>query len=367
MKKRVEDAALQKRVTLQSLAQHLGLSTTTVSVVVNDAPAAQGIPRKTRDRILEAAKTLQYRPNYMARSLRGTRSMSVGILAPETSEGYLTLVMYGVEQHLLNAHYLYYKASHHYQQALVDEYARMLVERAVDGLLLINTPMPRDIQVPVVSIAGDDHLPGLTHIMLDHHHAAVLALSHLRDLGHTRIAFMRGQSFNSDSEPRWNSIVTAARELGMEIDPRLIVQLDMNTWSPCMGYGPVREFVHRTRDFTALLCFNDLAAMGAIRALHDAGIHVPEEVSVIGFDDITGAAYGIPSLTTVRQPLEEMGRLAAATLLERIKNPDRELRSEITLQPSLVLRESTAARHAPPPFAAGQNYYGAAKDDHATP
>ena len=367
MKKRVVDSALQKRVTLQSLAQHLGLSTTTVSVVVNDAPAAQGIPRKTRERILEAAETLKYRPNYMARSLRGTRSMSVGILAPETSEGYLTLMMYGVEQYLLNAHYLFYKASHHHQQALIDEYARMLVERAVDGLLLINTPVPRDIQVPVVSIAGDDHLPGVTHIVLDHHNAALLALSHLHDLGHSRIAFMRGQSFNTDTEPRWNAIVAAAQELGMEIDPRLIVQLDLNAWSPCMGYGPVREFVRHTREFTALLCFNDLAAQGAIRALHDAGIHVPEEVSVIGFDDITGAAYGIPSLTTVRQPLEEMGRLAAATLLERIKSPNRELRSEITLQPSLVRRESTAAMHAHPPFAPRQNYYGTAKDGHAAP
>src|SRR3984893_848828 len=118
MAKRVEESPLHKRVTLQSLAQHLGLSTTTVSVVVNDAPAAPGIPRKTRERILEAAETLKSRPNYLARSLRGTRSMSVGILAPETSEGYLTLVMYGVEQHLLNAHYLFYKASHHHQQAL---------------------------------------------------------------------------------------------------------------------------------------------------------------------------------------------------------------------------------------------------------
>jgi LacI family transcriptional regulator len=168
---------------------------------------------------------------------------------------------------------------------------------------------------------------------------------------------MRGQSFNADTEPRWNAVVAAAQELGVAIDPRLIVQLDLNAWSPCMGYGPVREFVRHTRDFTALLCFNDLSAMGAIRALHDAGIHVPEEVSVIGFDDITGAAYGIPSLTTVRQPLEEMGRLAAATLLDRIKNPNRELRPEITLQPSLILRESTApATHGQRRFAAGQDY-----------
>jgi DNA-binding LacI/PurR family transcriptional regulator len=345
MAKRVEAGALQKRVTLQTLAQHLGLSTTTVSVVVSDSPAAQGIPLKTRERILEAVQVLKYTPNYMARSLRGTRSMSIGILAPETSEGYLTRVMYGVEQQLLNAHYLYYRASHYHRQELIERYARLLVERSVDGLLLICTPVPEEITIPVVSVSGYSELPGVTNVVLDHHRAAVLALGYLRDLGHRKIAFMKGQSFSSDAEPRWRSIVEAARELGITIDPELTVQLELHSWSPCMGYEPVQQLVRRRRDFTAIFCFNDFAAVGAIRALHDAGLRVPEDVSVLGFDDITGAAYGVPSLTTVRQPLEEMGRLAAATLLERIQSPGREFRSELTLQPSLVGRESTARAH----------------------
>jgi LacI family transcriptional regulator len=366
MTKRVEVAALHKRVTLQTLAQHLGLSTTTVSVVVSDAPAAQGIPLKTRERILEAAEMMKYTPNYMARSLRGTRSMSIGILAPETSEGYLTRVMYGVEQHLLNARYLYFKASHYHRQELIEQYSRLLVERSVDGLLLISTEVPKEITIPVVSISGHSDLPGVTNVLLDHHRAAVLALGYLRDLGHTKIAFMKGQAFNSDAEPRWRSIVEAARELGVAIDPERTVQLELHSWSPCMGYEPVRELVRRTRDFTALFCFNDFSAVGAIRALHDEGMRVPEDVSVIGFDDITGAAYGIPSLTTVRQPLEEMGRMAAATLLERIKNPGREFRSELTLQPSLVVRESTTRAHEPYEDA-GRHNYGAAQEHRAAP
>jgi DNA-binding LacI/PurR family transcriptional regulator len=250
-------------------------------------------------------------------------------------------VMYGVEQHLLNARYLYFKASHYHKQEMIDEYARLLVERQVDGLLLISTPVPKNIEIPVVSISGRNDAPGVTNVLLDHHRAAVLALGYLRELGHKKIAFMKGQTFNSDAEPRWRSIVEAAGELGITVDPELTIQLNLHSWSPCMGYEPVRELVRRTRDFTAIFCFNDFAAVGAIRALHDEGLRVPEDVSVIGFDDITGAAYGIPSLTTVRQPLEEMGRLAAATLLERIKNPGREFRSELTLQPSLVVREST--------------------------
>jgi DNA-binding LacI/PurR family transcriptional regulator len=357
MTKRVEESGQHKRVTLQTLAQHLGLSTTTVSVVVSNAPAAQGIPLRTRERILEAAQMLKYTPNYMARSLRGTRSMSIGILAPETSEGYFTLVMYGVEQHLLNARYLYFKASHYYKQEMIDQYSRLLVERQVDGLLLISTPAPKNIEIPVVSISGRNDVPGVTNVLLDHHRAAVLALGYLRDLGHRKIAFMKGQTFNSDAEPRWRSIIEAAGELGITVDPELTIQLNLHSWSPCMGYEPVRELVRRTRDFTAIFCFNDFSAVGAIRALHDEGLRVPEDVSVIGFDDITGAAYGIPSLTTVRQPLEEMGRLASATLLERIKNPGREFRSELTLQPSLVVRESTGrAPHASHGMVRGQSY-----------
>jgi DNA-binding LacI/PurR family transcriptional regulator len=356
MAKRVEESPLHKRVTLQVLAEHLGLSTTTVSVVVNDAPAAQGIPPKTRARILEAAEVLQYRPNYMARTLRGTHSMSIGILASETSEGYFTMVMYGVEQYLLDAHYLYFKASHYNQPGLIEEYARLLMERSVDGLLLISTPVPRNIDIPVVTISGRCDLPGVTNVLLDHRRAALLALSYLRDLGHRKIAFMKGQPFNADAGPRWCAIMEAAADLGMTIDPRLCLQLELNSWSPRMGYEPVWELVQRTRDFTAIFCFNDLSAVGAIRALHDAGISVPEEVSVLGFDDITGAPFGIPSLTTVHQPLEEMGRLAAATLLDRIKNPGREYKSELVLQPSLVVRESTGAAASEEDHEAAKHY-----------
>jgi DNA-binding LacI/PurR family transcriptional regulator len=370
MEKQAEAVALHKRVTLQTLARHLGLSTTTISVVVSNAPAAQGIPLKTRERILEAAEMLKYRPNYMARSLRGRRTMSIGILAPE-SEGPFARVMHGVEASLLQARYLYFKVSHDQRQQVIEEYARLLLERSVDGLLLIATPVPKDIGVPVVSIAGHNEVADGTNVALNHREAAMLALGHLRELGHTKIAFMKGLSFNADAEPRWQAIVEAARALGITIDPGLSVQLDLNAWSPCASYEPVRELMQRTRDFTAIFCNNDAAAAGAIRALHDEGVRVPEEVSVIGFGDVAGAAYGIPSLTTVRQPLEEMGRLAAATLLERIQHPGREFKTEITLQPSLVVRESTSAvvefvrqgyRED-----AGLDLYGVAEEERATP
>jgi len=184
-------------VTLRTLANHLGLSLTTVSVVVSDSPAAQAIPLATRKRILAAASELQYRPNYFARSLRKKRSMSVGVLVPEMSEGYFTLVMNGVEEYLMAAKYFYLLASHYWQPSLLEEYPKMLLERSVDGILLVNTPTPTRIQVPLVSISGHEAVAGVTNIQLNHKQAARLALKHLADLGHRRVAFMKARSRRS--------------------------------------------------------------------------------------------------------------------------------------------------------------------------
>jgi DNA-binding LacI/PurR family transcriptional regulator len=334
---------IAKKTNLQALARHVGLSTTTVSVVISGAPAAQGIPAVTKERIFKAAAELDYRPNYLARSLRGSRSMSVGILAAESSEGYFTLVMNGVEEVFKEANYFYFSASHYGRQELVDEYARLMRERSVDGLLLISTPPPTDIDLPIVGVSGRTLRPGVTNIGIDHHKAALLALRYLKKLGHRKIVFIRGFNFNVDADHRWQAILEVANMLRIRVDPALCIELELNSWSPQTGYDPVKSLLAKTRDFTAIFCFNDIAALGAIRALHDAGIAVPQNVSVVGFDDIVGGSFSIPSLTTVRQPLIAMGRLAAQTLLERIENPDKEYPQEVALEPALVIRESTTA------------------------
>ena len=127
-------------VNLRMLAEHLKLSQTTVSLVLNDSPSAKSIPPETRQRVKDAAEKLNYRPNYFARSLRQSRSMSVGVLAPDLSEGYFTRVMSGVVEELNAAHYFYFTACHDWNPELIEKYPRMLVERAVDGFLLLNTP-----------------------------------------------------------------------------------------------------------------------------------------------------------------------------------------------------------------------------------
>ena len=335
------------RVTLRTLATHLGLSLTTVSVVVSDSSAAQAIPPATRKRILAAASELHYRPNYFARSLRKQSSMSVGVLVAEMSEGYFTLVMNGVEEYLVAAKYSYLLAAHYWKPELMEEYPKMLLERSVDGLLLVNTPTPARVHVPIVSISGHQVVAGVTNIQLNHKLAAHLALKHLADLGHRRVALMKGQDQTVDSDPRWEEIMETARACGMEIHPELLIRLTENSWSPALGYGPVKALLSRTKDFTALFAFNDIAAFGAIRALHEAGLRVPHDVSVIGFDDVLSAPYGIPSLTTIRQPLRDMGKMGAECLLHRIDQPKASYSRQVIVQPELVVRESTGPARNP--------------------
>jgi len=340
------------------LAEHLELSQTTVSLVLNNSPSAKSIPQETRNRVVEAAERFNYRPNYFARSLRQSRSMSVGVLAPDLSEGYFTRVMSGVVQELTSAHYFYFTACHDWKRELIETYPRMLVERAVDGFLLLNTPSDHiEVPVPVVAISAHSAVENVTNIVLDHHLAVHQALTHLYELGHRRIAFMRGPRAIPDSEYRWEAIQLVVRELNLKLDPALVIRIDSAGWSmkdgyhpmaPEIGYKPMQALLEKTRDFTAIFCFNDIAAIGAIRALKDAGLAVPADVSVVGFDDIQSAAYSTPSLTTVRQPLMEMGKRGAQVLLERIANREKDYPAEIIMAPELVVRESTGPAPAGP-------------------
>jgi LacI family transcriptional regulator len=150
---------------------------------------------------------------------------------------------------------------------------------------------------------------------------------------------MHGQEFSSDSKARWRATLQVARTLGIRVSPDLTVHLEKDMQSPELGYPGIQQLLMRRRDFTAIVCFNDISAIGCIRALHDGGLRVPHDVSVIGFDDIQSANYYVPSLTTIRQPLQAMGELAATTLLKKIA---RERQPEtLRVDPELIVREST--------------------------
>jgi DNA-binding LacI/PurR family transcriptional regulator len=217
----------------------------------------------------------------------------------------------------------------------------LFLERSVDGLIAVDTPWHLNLSVPVVTVSGHNDVKGVTNIVLNHQRAAEVALKHLVHLGHRRIAFIKGQQFSSDTEVRWANIDRVAQQLGLKINPRLVAQLEGDSPSPQLGYMATKMLLASGAAFTSLFAFNDISAVGAIRALREAGLHVPEDVSVVGFDDIQSAAFQNPALTTVRQPLRAMGRAAAEILLKRINRPGSVLHDQHTVEPELVIRETT--------------------------
>jgi DNA-binding LacI/PurR family transcriptional regulator len=329
---------------LKSLAEHLGLSKAAVSFVINRSPAAKSIPQRTQELIRKAARELNYRPNHLARSLRQQRSYTIGVVVPEISEGYAALVMSGIEDHLLQEGYFYFVVSHRHRRELIEEYPHLLQQRAVEGLIAVDTALSEGAHVPVVAVSGHRDVPGVTNIVLDHARAAKLALEHLAKLGHRRMAFIKGQEFSSDTVVRWDSVRAAAAELSIDINDRLVAQLEGESSSPELGYLVTQKLLASDQRFTALFAFNDISAIGAIQALREAGRRVPEDVSVVGFDDIQSAAYQNPGLTTVRQPLRQMGVLAAETVLERINGLAKlPYPKEIIVEPDFMVRGSTGS------------------------
>jgi len=309
---------------------------------LNRSPAASSIPKSTQDLIFAAAKKFNYRPNHLARSLRVRRTYAVGILMPELSEGYSSLVLAGIEEFLSSAGDMYLATSHHHEEKQIVENTSLLWDRGVEGIIVVDTPLslvPRWLQM--ISISGHERIPGATNVVLNHDTAAHLALRYLMDLGHCEIAVIKGQSFSSDSEVRLQAILNAASKLGLSIPAARVAQLEGNSPSPETGYQAARKLLESGAAFTALFSFNDISAMGAMRAFQDAGLRVPLDVSVIGFDDVLGAAYHTPSLTTIRQPLRKMGMIAAEALLKRLGAETDEPPEFIEVEPDLVVREST--------------------------
>jgi DNA-binding LacI/PurR family transcriptional regulator len=328
-------------ITLKAVAQHLGLTPGTVSAVLNDSPSARSIPQETKNRIHAAAKELDYRPNFFARTLRNKRTYTIGVIAEEIGDSYSSAIISGIEQYLRQRNYFFLTVVHRHDPVLLSRYSQMLSERGVEGIITVDTTVNDAPLLPTVAVAGHKKLKGVTNIVLDHELAAVLALNHLKELRHEQIAFMKGNPISSDSKERWDAISCVAARIGLNIDPELTVQIDADDPTPMLGYPFTKQLLARQKPFTALFAYNDISAIGAIRAIQEQGLRVPQDISVIGFDDIPGAAFNNPSLTTVRQPLNRMGEVAAQSLLERIEGK-KEYPNEIAIEPELVVRESTA-------------------------
>jgi DNA-binding LacI/PurR family transcriptional regulator len=345
-------------VTMRDVAKASGFSPATVSIVLNNAPLARYIAATTKKRIEETAKRMGYRPNAMARFLRSKRSNSVGVMLFDVTDPFCIPVLRGIENGLYQAGYTPIFADAHNQASRFERYMEMLLERHVEGLIVVANWLFVDIQlladltkreIPAVTIGWELPTDNISSVIVDNEAGARLALEHLFQLGHRKIAYIRGPKMLIDSAPRWRGIQKFAQASGLEIDSALVLQLpesfDPNS-SFENGFRLTEELLQHKKKFSALMAFDDLTAMGAIRALAKAGIKVPEQCSVTGFDDVAISSLSAPSLTTVRQPLEAMGGLAVNIVMDNIA-AGREKRDWNVIHqktnPELVIRESTRA------------------------
>lgn len=328
-------------VTLKLVAEKVHLSPGTVSAVLNNSPSAKHIPEITRNRIFAAARELKYKPNLMARSLRNKRTYTIGVIPTDISDGYGGQVIAGIEEYARQKDYFFITGIHHHDPELFQRYSELLLERGAEGVITIDLNLQHNISVPVVAVSGHRQEENATNVILDQRLGVRLALEHLVSLGHRKIAVMIGNPDSADAAQRWGAVSEIAKDLGVPIRPELTVQLAGEESGPALGYPYAKMLLERRQPFTALFAYNDASAIGAIRAIREAGMRVPEDISVVGFDDIQAATFHSPSLTTVRQPLHQMGEIAAKVLLDRLDGKE-DWPKQVAVKPELVVRESTA-------------------------
>jgi LacI family transcriptional regulator len=341
--KRASDSDSGQRITLKKLAEHLSLSRTTISMILNDVPEATRFPEETRQRVVESARRLGYRPNYFARSLGRKRTYLIGVIAPDFGNGYEAALLSGFQRCLLNTGYTSFISTHLWSRSLLQRHVETLRDRGAEGLLLINATPDESPGVPAVTICTDRSPIWCTRVSIDNAFGIGEAINHLVDLGHREIAFIKGPEWSGDTKERWNAVLATCKTLGLHVDPRLTVQLERleppGTRHAEEGRIAAQELLRRGKPFTAIIAFNDVSALGAMAALREGGYKVPEDVSVMGFDDIEFASIAYPALTTIRQPLHEMGASAAELLLRKLTN-DEKVRN-LRVRPELIVRSST--------------------------
>jgi DNA-binding LacI/PurR family transcriptional regulator len=345
-------------VRLLDVAHACGLSVSTVSIVLSEAPLSQYVAASTREQIRTMAQQLGYHPDAYARSLRRRRSHTIGVVAFDLSDPFCIPIVRGIQEALGPASYLPLLMDAQAQRGLFDRYLQMILERRAEGMIVIaswifnESNLLADVKknnVPLVIVARDLTDRGISSVQVDNKAGGVLAMRHLYELGHRQIAVVRGPGELFDSEPRWAGVQQFSSEAGLTIDPKLVFQLP-NSAGPASGFDGGVEFSRQMlatgHPFSAVVAFDDLTALGVVRGFTDAGLRIPQDCSVLGFDDVLPAAVATPGLTTIRQPLKEMGMIAAKWALNAVEAREQGAQPALLshhAEPELVVRESTAA------------------------
>ena len=340
-------------VTLRDVAQACGFAVSTVSIVLSEAPLSLKVATATRELIRTTARQMGYYPDAYARSLRRRRSQPIGVLAFDLSDPFCIPTVRGIQAGLQKASLLPLLIDAQTQRGLFDNYLHMILERRAEGVIVIaswvfeEANLLADIEkniVPVVIVGRDLTARGISSVLVDNDAGGALGMSHLLELGHRQIAVIRGPKELFDSEPRWVGAQRAAAAAGVQLDPKLVFQLP-GAVDPNSGFeGGLRfsrQMLSSGRPFTAVLAFDDLTALGVVRGLTEAGLRIPEDCSVLGFDDVLPSAVSTPGITTIRQPLKEMGLQAAQWMVEALEQKTESSPKLYKAQPELVMRMSS--------------------------
>ncbi|HWP20542.1 MAG TPA: substrate-binding domain-containing protein [Burkholderiaceae bacterium] len=324
--------------TLLEVAREAGVSAATVSRILNGSSRVSAEKRQAVER---AIKALNFKPNLLAQSLKRGRSMTVGVLTQDIGSPFFAEALLGIEAALEHTDYEPLIASGHWNPGEEADRIRRLVARQVDGVIVLFGHLADDAlaqfaeHVPIIATGHQFTSPRAISFRLDSHRGGYLATRHLLDLGHRDIAHIAGPSDHADAVERLTGYRQALDEAGVRYDERLVVE---GNFKEPGGVIAANRLLDSGVPFTAIFAANDQTAFGARLALYRRGIRVPEDVSLIGFDDLPSALYTTPPLTTVRQPMFEVGQQAAAALLKLIEGePARVEVPELTL----VVRETT--------------------------
>ncbi len=335
---------MKKPLNIGEFAKHCGVSKTTVSMAFNDNPR---IPQKTKKKVLEAAKKFGYQPSMIARSLRSKKTKAIGLMLPSITNPFFPQIVKGVEDAALKDGYSVVFCNFDEEIEKESLYFQMFENRWVDGIIFSGvtgdkqeTNYIEEIQkkgIPIVFI--DRGLEGHFNdvVMIDNDEATYKGTKYLLDLGHRRIGFINGPAGIRIFDKRLQGYKKALQNHGIELDESLIVEGEQSSKT---AESAVRQFLAQTLP-TAIFTTSDLVAIAVLRAVQKSGLKVPEDISVMGFDDIPLASLVNPSLTTIVQPIQEIGREAFKLLADRIERKDSPKR-KIVLDTELVVRESTA-------------------------
>jgi LacI family transcriptional regulator len=330
--------------TIKEVAALAGVSSATVSHVIN---GTRFVSDAVRDQVMNAMKELDYRPNDLARSLRSGVTHTLGLIIPDSSNPFFAELGHCIENAAFKAGYSVILCNTESDMRKELLYVDVLTKKLVDGMIFVAAGENADIfkslvelDIPVVVMDRNYEGLDLELVSSDNHQGGVLATNHLISLGHKRIGCVSGPSKINPSSKRLDGYVEALKSHGIPVDARYIVQGDFH---PESGFEAGKKILSLSERPTAIFACNDLMAMGVNKAAASMGLRVPDDLALVGYDDIELASYTNPPLSTIQQPKVEMGLTALQIILDRISNRESG-RQKIQLPVSLVVRSSCGGK-----------------------